>query len=127
MFVSILNTLNLKSHHFHWGWRSPPNIVSLKEESEVVTYNKKESNYACDKQCSWNETALKYVLEGYLKNSRFSKVTEKIIFDRLIAFLTPNSFLLLSSPHICTDRDMRVEGVKFVLKLMCKVTVPQWN
>lgn len=25
---------------------------------------------------------LKYVLEGYLKNSRFSKVTEKIVFDR---------------------------------------------
>lgn len=25
---------------------------------------------------------LKFVLEGYLKNSRFSKVTEKIAFDR---------------------------------------------
>lgn len=53
-----------------------------------VTCNKKESNYACDKHCSWNEPALKYVLEGYLKNRRFSKVTEKIVFDRWTTFLT---------------------------------------
>lgn len=69
MFVSILSILNLKSHHFHWGWLSPPNIVSLKNESEVATCNKKESNYACDKQCSWNETALKYVLKVTLKTA----------------------------------------------------------
>lgn len=41
-----------------------------------ATCNKKESNYACDKHCSWNEPALKYVLEGYLKNG--SKVTDSV-------------------------------------------------
>lgn len=36
-------------------------------------------------------------------------------------------FLSPSFPHISAVIDMRDEGVKFVSKPMCEVTVPQWN
>ena len=71
---------------------------------------------------------LKYVLEGYLKNSRFSKVTEKIVFDRRVTFLTWNSiFYCCIFSHICAVTYVRDEGVKVVSKLMLEVRVPQCN
>lgn len=55
------------------------------------------------------------VLDGYLKNSTFSKVTVKVVFDRWLALLMWDFFFIAAptptpTPHLCGYWDERWRG-----------------